>query len=293
MGRTYPLIFAAAAMAVSTIAAKSALDHGASPGDLLAARCGIAAIGLIPLLPMLKPGFAAIRDARVSSRVLAVAGLLVFSTITEFGALGRLPAAVVIVIVVSGPGWSALIRWVLWRERIDRQLGAAIVAVVVGVTLIADPVGGSLDVMGIALALTASIAGATIMVLVESMTRVCSPRISLPVSVLIAGPIALTLDAGRLATQFTDPALFPLLLVVGLAALAWSLLVGRAMQHANAVTATTILAAEPMFVGLLAFVVLGETLSAGAIVGCLVTIAGVILAAAKSESHPMDIPTTL
>ena len=35
MGRTYPLIFAAAGMAVASIAAKAALDRGASTGDLL------------------------------------------------------------------------------------------------------------------------------------------------------------------------------------------------------------------------------------------------------------------
>jgi drug/metabolite transporter (DMT)-like permease len=291
------LVLAAAVMGVSSIAAKLVYERGGAPGDLVAARWGVPSAVFLLALPRLLRAFAELRRAGAAWFPLVGGALLCAGSWAEFGALERLPAAVVIVLLVSAPAWSALLRWVLWRQPIGAGQACAIAAVIAGVALIAGPPDSSFDVLGLGMALATALSTAVLMPLVEHLAPVCPPRSTLPLAIVTAGAITLVLELvfapSSLVGGTGDGETIALLLVVGAAAALWAVLVGAAMRAADAVTATTVLAAEPVFVGLLAFVALDEVLTPMELAGCAVTLGGVVIAMRITLSRSVDATTTV
>lgn len=276
-------------MGVSSVAAKLAYRHGAVPADLVVARAGIGGILFAVALPLLLRAIPRPVGLLVWLWPPLAGGVIYLGTRAEFEGMLRLPAAVVIVVLVSAPAWAALFRWVLWRQRIHRRQTLALAGVLAGVALIAGPPGGGLDALGIGMALLAAFAAAALLLAVERCAVAIPPAAAVPLAAIGAGAWAMIAGLGGAVGRLDDGAeLVVPLLVLGVIAAAWAALVGIGMRSSDSVTSGTVLAAEPVFVGVAAYLALGETLLPREIAGCLVTLAAVLMLVLAREGDESD-----
>ena len=88
-----------------------------------------------------------------------------------------------------------------------------------------------------------------------------------------AGLFALVINPGELGDLAENDISLPIALAVGVSTAAWAVLVGFGLQATDSVTAAIVVSVEPVFVAVLAFLLLDESLSAREIVGGLVVLA--------------------
>jgi drug/metabolite transporter, DME family len=283
------LLAAAGLMGVSSVAAKLAYRHGAVPADLVVARAGIGGILFALALPLLLRAIPRPLGLRVWLWPPLVGGVIYLGTRAEFEGMLRLPAAVVIVVLVSAPAWAALFRLLVWRRRVRRRQAIALAGVLAGVALIAGPPGGGIDALGLGMALLAAFAAATLLLAVEHWSGPIPPTAAVPLAAIGSGAWALLAGLDGAVGRLDDGVGLVLpLFVLGAIGAAWAVLVGIGMRSTDSVTSGTVLAAEPVFVGVAAYLVLGETLLPREIAGCLVTLAAVLMLVLEGEVDPAD-----
>jgi drug/metabolite transporter (DMT)-like permease len=292
MVRTAPikpaLLGGAASMAAGSIAAKLAFENGSQPAELIVPRFALPGVVFMVALPWVVRSLPRVWSWREMSLAVLSGVLLWLASWAEFEGLRRLPAAILILLLMLAPIWVALLRWFLWHWPITPHQGAALAAVVGGVAVMVNPIGGALDPLGVSLGLAASLGGAFFFLLLDRIKPLLSPQLAILVAMTSAGAVAIVADPGALPSQLGDSSLAPLAAIIGAAAAAWALLLALGLRTVDAVTAATILAAEPVCVAGLAFLFLGEDLSAREIAGGAITLAGVIASATPAQTDQLE-----
>ncbi|WP_406636822.1 EamA family transporter [Amycolatopsis sp. WGS_07] len=268
--------------------AKAVLDAGWSPAAVTAVRIGLAAVLLAPGVALLRPR--ALRFRRdelwlpLGYGLLGVAGVQLFF----FVAVSRVPVAVAMVLVNLSPVLVALWVRVVRRTRLAARVWLGIALAIAGLVLIAGlGPGVKLDVLGIAAGLASAVCSAGYFLLGERGARRHDPL----------GMTAAGLTIGAVATIAVSPlwtleaasgpvtlgtATVPVWLALGVLAVFGTVLPYLAGLHAlgglPVALAGVLALAEPLVAAVLAWVLLGQELGAGQLIGVgMLLVGGVVV----------------
>jgi drug/metabolite transporter (DMT)-like permease len=153
------LVAVSLAWGLSWPAMKIALDE-IPPFSMRAGTSGLATVALFTLAFMQR------RDMRVHSGVarahLIVAGCLNVACFTLFAAFAQLATATsrVAILTYTMPIWAALLAYPVLGERLNVSRGISLLLCAVGLTVLAYPLIGSSDLLGLILALATAVSWA-------------------------------------------------------------------------------------------------------------------------------------
>lgn len=284
------LVLGALSIAVSVVAAKQALVDGVATDTVLAARLLLAApVLLLIAVPVMRaseprPGAGPIAIGLCAGVMLWLGGR------AEFAGLARLPAGMLVVVLATAPVWVAFVGWLVWRRRISRIDVFALVALVGGVAIMAAPVGAPVDALGLLFGVSSAISFALFLMILERNERV--PAMLGLVLGMIGAAAAFVIaepgTVGRLLESLDNT----LLLTIGAAGVLWTLFVGRGLGATNSVTAAIVVASEPLFAALLAYLLLSESLTARELLGgavVLLALAAVAIQAGRAREGSVPV----
>jgi DME family drug/metabolite transporter len=299
------LLAAAAALGSVSVLVKVSYEAGAHPASLLAARLGVAAMLLTAAVLARRtsgrvrarqPALGATRCAtgRVRARDLALgavggiacagAGLL------EFLALSRAPAGPVVVLVFVAPVWVAAGARLLGHTALGRRRAALIALVLAGTGLLVAAPGDHAVPPGPAgLALAASLLSAGFFVSATGLARELGPPRAAWLLASVAGGVALLAPDAGLAEFGSAPRAWLALAIGALTAGALCLLCAG-LSRTPAVSGVAIAGVEPVVAALLAWVVLGEDLTALQLLGALIVVVAVLQIARVAGAAPLVEP---
>ena len=270
--RSLAIAAAACGFGAVSVIAKLAYDAGASPPSLFAARVVVAGAVLSPL--------ALRRTRRVARGSLLLAGGagLAFAAagFLEFEALSRLPASVVVTIVFASPLWIWLAVWAV-SGRPPGRGGLALFGIVAAglALLVRGPVHARFDLVGVAIALSASMLFAAVFLLLEALVRSESGPWGVASIAIAAAVVAGCLHGHGAVEVLSDAATRPHALGVGVLTATSLLLLAAGMRRTRAFAAAVITGVEPVAATLLAAIVLGEAVGPVQAIGGLAVIVGV------------------
>jgi drug/metabolite transporter (DMT)-like permease len=275
------LVTGALSIAVSSVLVRRAFDFGSDPETLVAIRVAVpAAVFATWALAAGLLGRPRRRLSRTALACCVVYGLLLLVVnLFELRALERIPVALVILIIALVPLWISLASRLLWGTRLGRRGGAALVVALGGTALVVGSPAGGLDAVGIAFSLGASMLSAGVYLLLERTLRDVAPRTVIALGGSVATAAAVAFEPRALEVELaTDAARTGLVLGAGLAVSLTMLLSIVGIRHSSAFVAGVAVTCEPVFAGLLAWWILGETLSTLQLLGGAVALCGLALA---------------
>jgi drug/metabolite transporter (DMT)-like permease len=295
------LILANILWACSYVAAKYALSD-ISVFIMNALRMIIAAIVLLPFLIVLRKDLKLTRKDLPQLALLAFIGLVINKTF-EFGGLSLSTASDVALLITSETIYTAVLSWLLLRERFKPLTGVALLLGFVGVYLIVErslipniPAGGGIlrmvgdlmVVLGLIFEAFYTVRGKALLVkhsplLITAATIVGSTVFWIPIAggdILFNGWHSLSLAAwlgvGWLALMSTVIAYF-----------AWF----KGLAEIDGSAAASTLFIQPLLGTVLAIVLLHDQLLPTTIVGGILIIASVYLISRSFRVSPGDTPT--
>jgi drug/metabolite transporter (DMT)-like permease len=276
-GDVVAVAVAACGFGCVSVLAKLAYEAGSSPASLLTTRLAVAAVAIGPLLvPRLLRGtgsvaWGPVRRGALGGVSFAAAGFL------EFEALSRMPAAAVVVILFLAPVWVAVGSRVLWGRRVGAAGAARLGLVMAGIiVLVGAPGGRAIDPAGAAAALAASVLYAGVFLLLEDLVGEIGPLPSIGLVVWPAAMAACLVQPAGAAAELSDPATAWCAVAVGLLTSGSLVLLAGGLRTTPAFAASVVTAAEPVAAAALAWVVLGELLTAIQVAGAFAAVVGVL-----------------
>jgi drug/metabolite transporter (DMT)-like permease len=279
------------AISFASIFIRFAQDEGVPSLSIAAWRLIIASLVLLPY------AWATRRD-EIRSLVCREWGLLVVSGVflalhfaTWIASLDMTSVASSVVLVSMGPVFVGLGSWLLLRERPSLAVGAGIMLAAAGSVIISfgDLGQGKDQLLGDLLALT----GAVMIAGYFMIGRKVRAHLSLTTYVaLVYGAAMVVLVAIVLLTRQPMSGF-------SLEAYAWLLALGLvpqlighstlnwALRHLSATFVSILTLAEPIGSGILAFVILGEAVTASTMTGGVLVLAGIYVAS-RAEMTPSE-----
>jgi drug/metabolite transporter (DMT)-like permease len=266
----------AAAFGAMGIFGKLAYDEGATVGTLLAIRFSIAAL----VFWALGGGSGLRRDDLIPGLALGAVGYSLQAGL-YFAALERVDASLLSLVLFTYPAIVAAAAVLLGRDRLDRYRVGALALALGGLVLVVGGAGtGSFDTVGIGLGLGAAIVYSGYILISEGIARRLKPY---ALAALVCTGAAVTLTTGSAALGQLRPDeltaagwgwIACLALISTVAAIGWFFAGLRRVGP----TITAILGiVEPFTTVALAFVVFGEALGPGQMLGGVLVIAAVLV----------------
>jgi drug/metabolite transporter (DMT)-like permease len=231
---------------------------------------------------------------RVQPRHLALgaAGGVAFAGagLMEFLALSAAPAGPVVVLVFVAPVWVAIAARLLWGTPLGQTRAALIGLVLAGTALLVTAPGNAAVGAGPAgLALAGSVLSAGFFVSMANLTLEVGPRRAACLIAAAAAAVAMLAPGPGLIELERAPRLWFALAIGVLTAVALYLLcVGLA--RTSAVSGVAIAGAEPVVAALLAWLLLGEELTAVQLLGGLTVVVAVLQIARLPSAAPLVEP---
>jgi drug/metabolite transporter (DMT)-like permease len=301
-------IGAAGLFALNGTVSTLALEAGLPPTRLTALRCAGAAVGLVVFLLAVSPA-----RLRLTAREIPflVAFGVVGVALTQFlyyVAIGRMPVGIALVFEMTAPVLIALYVWIVRKEAVRKRLWAALVLSLSGLVFVAEvwQDGGSLDPVGVAAGLGASVCLATYFLMGERGTHTRDP-VALTCWSFVAAAIFWSLAApwwqfdaavlGERVPVSIGAVELPLWLFV-----AWIVVLGAivpfwlsiaALRHLPPTTAGLVATIEPVLASIVAWLWVEQVLSGWQVLGGFVVLTGIALAqTARREPVPTPLPET-
>lgn len=229
---------------------------------------------------------------RRSLAVAAVAGLVLNASI--FTAFGLVPVALALMLFYTYPAGVAVVDVLSGHERLTPSRAAALALSMGGVVLVlAGGSGGSgptgIQPVGILLGLLASAAQVVFVTVsrhgYRSLPADAATMVIMVVAVLGASVLAVVSgQAAGLLVPFTTPAVWPIILLAGVAAAGVSsLLFLLAIRQIGGTRTGILMLFEPVVGVVLAAVVLGESMTAAQAVGVALVLLGALVLQRSSE----------
>ncbi|MGH2787673.1 MAG: EamA family transporter [Actinomycetota bacterium] len=275
---------AAALWAVAAAVASDLFDAGVPPVELAAARSVIAALGLGAIaLARRRTGGPRTGSGAVGLPHLIALGLsIALVNAAYYLAIDRLAVAVAIVLQYTAPALVVTYTALSARRAPSLEILAAVAAAVAGVVLVAEVFGGdlgTLDGLGIVFGLCSAVLFATYTLLSEPAGTAWGPIDAMFRAFVVAAIAWVLFQIPRgMPDELLDPANIPRVVFVGLfGTLAPFLLYVWAIQVVRPERATIAATLEPVLAAIIAWVWLGQELSAMQISGGLLVIAAVAL----------------
>jgi drug/metabolite transporter, DME family len=291
---------AAVLWAIGGTYARHLIDRGASFRELTEARAWITALVLGIALSVRRGRGPQRRKrdlGRVGTSLVVLFGCsIAAANYTYYASLARLPVAVAITVQYTAPGLVVLWMVLAERQRPSRRVVGALTAALVGVALLAElPVAlreGHLrvDAVGLLIAGLSAFAFATYMVSGERMGRRLGAQQAVFRGFCVASMLWLVVQVvnGR-PTTLLDAKFVPGVLFLAFATtIAPFLLFVWGLERVRASDAGIVSTLEPLTASVIAFVWLGQSLSAWQIAGALLVIVGIGVVQAERPA-PQDV----
>ncbi|MFW2514418.1 EamA family transporter [Demequina sp. SO4-13] len=213
-------------------------------------------------------------------------------------AISLLPVGVALLFEYTAVVLIALVAWGLFKERVHPRLWGAIVAVLVGLAVVAQVWDSPLSGVGVLAGLGAAVAYAFYFLVGE---RSVAGRPPMAVAFWAATfatvfwlllsrwwetpPSALVrpVSFGGSLDAFAAPMWIPLALIVVLGGFAPFTLIFISLRHISATASGILASSEVLFAFAVAWLWLGETLSAGQLFGAGIVLVGIVVAQTARE----------
>jgi drug/metabolite transporter (DMT)-like permease len=267
-----------AAFGAMGVFGKLAYAGGATVGTLLSLRFALAA-ALFWAIVLARRDLGGVRRKDVAAGLALGACGYAAQAGCYFAALARIDASVLALLVYTFPALVAVVAVALGRERLSRRRAGALALALGGVGLVVAGAGaGALEPVGAALGMAAA--------LVYTAYVLCSERVATRVSPVVLAAFvctgaAITLTAGSAVLGQLHPGALTPAGWGSLAGLSVVSTVGAVtlffagVRRVGPTTASILATVEPLVTVLLAFVVFGETLAVGQLVGGAVVISAI------------------
>jgi drug/metabolite transporter (DMT)-like permease len=281
----YVALTAAVATAFASGSALAPIAYAAGTGPLTvnAARASVAAIALTVLLS--SRGVALALPARERWTALALGLVNAFYSYALYASIVYVPVAMGVLVFYSYPLWTALLAWGTGGERPTPAGVLAVVLGLVGVGLVVGAPAVAPDWRGVAFALAAAF-GFTILLTVNA--RILRGRDSRPVTLhILLSACAVYFLCALLLQHFPLPqgglgwaafwaiSAFYTFAFIGLFV---------AVAALGPVRAALIMNFEPVASVVLAWLILGQSLAPGQLVGAALVVAAITLAAQRKAA---------
>lgn len=272
---------------------KHALDSGITVYALLAIRFGVGAVVLTAALVVLGRPLGAAKGERAGLGIIAVCGYAVESSFF-FAALRHGTAAAVTLLFFVYPVVVALMSWAVGQGRPNRLTILALASAMAGAAVVVGTGSGlSIETAGVIFALSSSVTYSAYLVGADRVLRrtnalTSAAWVSAGASIGLGLYAAIT-GNGRLPQGWSG--WWPVL-GMGLATAGAFVCLLAGIQRIGAVRTAIVSAMEPLAAAVLAFVFLGESVTAGLAVGGSLILAGAIAAslARRATAQEQQIP---
>lgn len=284
LARGYGLVLLAASLwaTLGIIYKYLATTYGLPPLAVAGLRAGLGGLMLLAGLLILRPGWLRLNRRALQVAVLyGVFGIALFYA-TYINAILSVGVAVAAVLLYTAPAWVAVIAWRFLGERLTRVHLVALLLTLAGSALVAQvyqPGLLRLNALGIVWGLLSGLTYGLWSVFNKVGVRHTNPWTLQCYGMLVGSVVLLMLQPlAPLAGALQSPAT-----VLWLVLLALGPTVGASVAYAAGVrtvpvsVASLIATLEPVLAALLAYLALGETLSAGQIAGGALILAAVWL----------------
>ena len=291
---------AAVLWAVGGTFARTLLDRGASAVELTEARAWITVIGLGSYLLFRGRGRSkpldALRRRPVIAAVVGFGFLLAAANFTYYAAIAVLPVAIAIVIQYTAPAIVVLWKALIARQSPSGRVLIALVLALIGVILISEAyrrfVGGpaGLSPAGVAVAIVSAFGFAGVLLLGEFLDGNLGSAPSVFGGFLVSGVFwaGLQLVRGRPDTLLNRDFWLPILFLGIVTTIAPFSLFVWGLGRVGASPAGIISTLEPVSGALLAYMWLGQSLSAAQIAGAAAVVLGIGLLQLDRTPDPAD-----
>jgi drug/metabolite transporter, DME family len=271
------IALAAALWAVAATAARSLFDDGMQPVELAGARVTVAALGLA----IVNRQWALPRSAKTAGSVLAFGLSIALVTVTYYVAIEHLAVAVAVVLQYTAPAMVVVWVAIAHRRPSAREVWVALVLALVGVVFASDLPGADIDeidLVGIAAGLGSAVCFASYTIFSEKVGAAYGPVGAMFRAFFVAAifwNVAL-LVTGRVNPLFSSDDLLLIGFIgvfgtlVPFSLYVWGI---RHVKPERAVIAATL---EPPFAALVAWIWLGQGLSAMQLAGGALVVAAVV-----------------
>ncbi|WP_198664350.1 EamA family transporter [Jiangella endophytica] len=298
------VVLAAVFFSVNASMSKVALEAGVEPSVLAALRSTGAASILLVVVVVVAPGRLRIGLRELPFLVaLGVAGGALVQWL-YFMAIDRLPVGIALLLEFTAPAIVALFSWAVLRQRIRRQTWLGIGVALLGLALVAQvwtDIG--LDTVGV---LAGFGAGACLASYYLVGSRMSGHRDSLSLTFWMFAFAALfwavaqpwwTVDFAPLSRDTSLLGAFDTVSVPAWSTVLWIVVFGTiiayglnlaALRHISPTACGVIGMSEPVGSAVVAWVWLGQSLSAAQVVGGLVVLAGIALAETGGTGTPPE-----
>jgi drug/metabolite transporter (DMT)-like permease len=262
-----------------------AFDAGASVGTLLSGRFLVAAAVLWPLVLLIAPG-------RLSRRQVA-AGLLIGAGYSAHAwlfsaSLARLDAGLVDLLLFTYPALVMLGAVALRRERWSARGAIALGTAMAGTSLVLAGGVGTIDALGVGLALGSSVAYAAYILISAGQVERTDPFL---LTALVTTGAAVTLTAAGLVrgdvAVDADPSLLGSIALVGLVAVAGMSTFVAGIGRLGASRASIVSAVQPALTPLVGFAVFADRLGPPQVIGGVLVVAGVVILEARGTASSL------
>ena len=292
MGYVYALL-AAVLFGANGSVTKITMEAGLTPAQVTEFRLvGTAVIAGLVLLTVDRQAFRLPRSQWPVMLLLGIVGVALLQA-TYAAAVQILPVGIALLLEYTAVLMVALVAYFIFKEPVKARIWVAIAFVLVGLAVVAQVWSGTLNPVGVALALSAAVCLALYFLVGERQVARMSPLAvsfwtmsiaavfwsfvsgwwELSPSILIT-PV----DIGGAAGVLEVPMAVPLAWNIVLGSFAPFLLSLAALRHLPATAAGIVASSEVVFAFVVAWLWLGETLNVVQIVGAGVVLAGIILA---------------
>jgi len=292
MGYVYALL-AAVLFGANGSVTKITMEAGLTPAQVTEFRLvGTAIIAGLVLLIVDRRAFRLPRSQWPVMLLLGTVGVALLQG-TYAAAVQILPVGIALLLEYTAVLMVALVAYFIFKEPVKARLWVAIAFVLIGLAVVAQVWSGTLNPLGVALALSAAVCLSVYFLVGERQVARMSPLAvsfwtmsiaavfwsfvsgwwELSPSILIT-PV----DIGGAAGVLEVPMALPLAWNIALGSFAPFLLSLAALRHLPATAAGIVASSEVVFAFIVAWLWLGETLNAVQIVGAGVVLAGIILA---------------
>lgn len=282
--------------------AKAGMDAGLSPGQVTTARIGIAAVVLLIAFGVFRPK--ALRVTRGEWRLLLGYGILgvAGTQLLYFVAVSRLPVGIAMLLEYLSPVLVTVYIRFVRGVRLARLAWTGTALALLGLVLIAQVWQGlRLDLLGVLAGLATAVCSASYFLIGEhgAVNRdpfglvVWGMVIGAVVVSVVAPPWTLPLSVLGSSTPFGPwmPPTWALLGAVALLSTVFAFLFGiSALRHLPSSVASVLSLLEPVVAICLAWLLLGEALSAVQLFGAVVLLSGAVLVQLTSRTETVVDP---
>ena len=279
------LLLIALMMGANHVAARLAFDHGVDVATAVSFRSAITAL-VVSLLVVVQRVPARL-NAR-HKRALPAIGLLVgVQSLCLYSSVARLPVALALLAFNTYPLWTGLWARVVYRHRPERRLLAAMPVMLLGLALALDVLGAASGLgaaaqwrdigAGVAFALAAAATFGLALVLTQHEAGDLDGRLRTASTMAIVGAMALAVVSmqGGFHLPQASAGWWGLMALTLLYGTAFTIMF-TVLPRLGVVGNSAIMNVEPIFVLVLAWAILGQSIAASQVAGGLLVVATVV-----------------